>query len=150
MAKILSLTIFPMWLILVRNTENHKALVHRHQTVVAVRERFMKFVLPFLSLVLIAFASPASAGYELICKGSQPTSANKPISVDCNDRKQVVDTLGAAWREVRANSIGGSTEDMCWKPYQRAKELHPSISMNGIAQTFFTQCNMALQYVKTN
>ena len=110
----------------------------------------MKIVLPVLSAMLILSASPAMAGYELICKGSSPTSANKPIVVDCSNRKQVVDTLGAAWREVRANSIGGSTEDMCWKPYQRAKDLHPSISMDGIAQTFFAQCNMALQYVKTN
>ena len=110
----------------------------------------MKFALPIVGLVLLVSSYQANAGYELVCKGSQPTSANKPISVDCSDRKQVVDTLGAAWKEVRANSIGGSTEDMCWKPYQRAKEMHPSISMNGIAQTFFAQCNMALQYVKTN
>lgn len=97
-----------------------------------------------------ATALPAAAGYELVCKGSAPTSANKAIVVDCSDRAKVIDTLGAAWQEVRANRIGGSTEDMCWKPYQKAKEIHPSIPMTGIAPTFFAQCNMALQYAKTN
>ena len=108
----------------------------------------MKLRWAVFSAILFGWSSQAIAGYELVCKGASPTSANKPIVVDCSDRKQVVDMLGAAWKEVRSNSIGGSTEDMCWKPYQRAKELHPSISMNGIAQTFFAQCNMALQYVK--
>jgi hypothetical protein len=102
-----------------------------------------------LGLAILLISSTATAGYELVCKGAAPTSANKAVIVDCTDRIKVIDTLGAAWKEVRANRIGGSTEDMCWKPYQKAKSIHPSISMDGIAQTFFMQCNMALQYVKT-
>jgi len=102
-----------------------------------------------LGLAILSISSSATAGYELVCQGAAPTSANKAIVVDCTDRIKVIDTLGAAWQEVRANRIGGSTEDMCWKPYQKAKTIHPSIPMTGIAQTFFAQCNMALQYVKT-
>ena len=48
---------------------------------------------------------------------------------------------------LRKERIGGSTEDMCWKPYQRAIEMPPSISFAQVAPTFFVQCNMALQYV---
>jgi hypothetical protein len=86
---------------------------------------------------------------ELVCKGQQPRMQNqRVIYVDCSNRKEVIDILGAAWRELRKQQIGGSTEDMCWKPFQRAKEMHPSIQFDGIAPTFFMQCNMALQYVK--
>lgn len=86
---------------------------------------------------------------ELVCKGRQPQKSNqRAIYVDCSDRKAVIDSLGAAWSTLRKERIGGQTEDMCWKPYNRAKELHPSIQFNNIAPTFFMECNMALQYVK--
>jgi len=40
-------------------------------------------------------------------------------------------------------------ENMCWNPYQQAKKLHPSIPLNdGIAETFFMQCNTALEYAE--
>ena len=102
----------------------------------------------FIVVVSMMLASNVLA-VQLVCKGQQPQMQNqKPIYVDCSNRKEVIDTLGGAWNELRKQQIGGSTEDMCWKPYQRAKEMHPSIQFDGIAQTFFMQCNMALQYVK--
>ena len=102
--------------------------------------------------LLIVFASMLLTSnvfaVQLVCKGQQPQMQNQnSIFVDCSNRKEVIDMLGAAWSELRKQGIGGSTEDMCWKPYQRAKEMHPSIQFDGIAQTFFMQCNMALQYV---
>ena len=101
-----------------------------------------------LVLLFSMFVSNTYA-IQLVCKGQQPQMQNqKPIYVDCSNRKEVIDMLGAAWGELRKQSIGGSTEDMCWKPYQKAKEMHPSIPFDGIASTFFMQCNMALQYVK--
>ena len=103
--------------------------------------------------LFIVFASMLLTGnvfaVELICKGQQPRMQNqRPIYVDCSNRKEVIDTLGAAWSTLRKQGIGGSTENMCWDPYNRAKEMHPSIQFDNIASTFFIQCNMALQYVK--
>ena len=72
----------------------------------------------------------------------------KQIFVNCANRKEVVDILGWGWQKLRQQGIAGVTEDMCYKPYIRAKELHPSISFDGVAQTFLMECNMGLQYLK--
>lgn len=88
------------------------------------------------------------AGTELVCKGHQPQSNNKPIYVNCSDRKDFVETLGAAWRTLRKNSIGGTTEDLCWEAYKDAKDMHPSISFDNISDSFLMRCNMGLAYVK--
>ncbi len=86
---------------------------------------------------------------ELVCKGEQQNDpSQKMVQVDCSNRKAVIDMLGSAWRALRKEGIGGSTEDMCWRPFNRAKELHPSIDMNGIASTFLSECNIGLQYLK--
>ena len=104
-----------------------------------------KLFIVFASIVLTSNVFAV----QLVCQGQQPQMQNqKPLYVDCSNRKEVIDMLGAAWSELRKQSIGGRTEDMCWQPYQRAKEMHPSIQFDGIAQTFFMQCNQALQYVK--
>jgi hypothetical protein len=68
--------------------------------------------------------------------------------VDCNNRKEVIEYLESSWRLLRKERIGGQMEDMCWRPFQQAEAMHPSIPFNGIASTFFAQCNMALEYVK--
>ena len=107
----------------------------------------MKKILIFLALVFCL--SGESLAIELVCKGSQQRDpSQRMVQVDCTDRQDVVGKLGAAWQTLRKQGIGGSSEDMCWKPFNRVKELHPSISMDGIASTFLMQCNMALQYVK--
>ena len=106
----------------------------------------MKFAI--FAIAVLIYAANAVA-IELVCEGDGPRDAQqRPIVVDCTNRKAVVETLGAAWMKLREEAIGGVTENMCWDPYQRALSIHPSISMNGIAQTFFAQCNMALKYVK--
>jgi hypothetical protein len=103
-------------------------------------------------LILLAvtlFSLTSAHSIELVCEGASPRdSRQRAVIVNCSDRKAVIEILGAAWQTLRKEQIGGSTEDMCWQPYTRAKDLHPSISFNGIAQTFFAQCNMALRYVK--
>ena len=88
-------------------------------------------------------------GSELVCNGYSSSNQNlQSIKVDCSDRKSVIDALNRAWAMLRKEQISGSTEDLCYNPYKRAKELHPSISFENIAPTFFAQCNMALKYVK--
>ena len=68
--------------------------------------------------------------------------------MNCSDRKDFVETLGAAWRTLRKNSIGGTTEDLCWEAYKDAKDMHPSISFDNISDSFLMRCNMGLAYVK--
>ncbi len=101
-----------------------------------------------LTLLFFLFASNAYAGLELVCKGRQPTSNNKPVYVNCSERKAFVDALGSAWRTLRQNSIGGTTEDLCWQAYQQAKDMHPSISFENISDSFTARCNMGLAYIK--
>jgi hypothetical protein len=102
----------------------------------------------FLAGLMIVICSNAQS-VELVCKGEQQRNPNqRPVMVDCSDRKAVIDMLGISWKALRKEGIGGSMEDMCWNPFNKAKEIHPSIDMRGIAPTFFMQCNIALEYVK--
>ena len=107
----------------------------------------MNHVKKLLILSALVCVTSAHAGIELVCKGGQPRSNHKPIYVDCENRKAFIDMLGAAWRELRKNNIGGSMEDMCWQSYNQAKELHPSISFSNISDSFLMRCNMGLAYV---
>lgn len=86
---------------------------------------------------------------ELVCKGWPTKYQNqKPIYVDCSNRKEVIDTLGRAWQSVKGQHIGVSDENDCWQPYQKAKDLNPRIQIDGIANSLFMQCNIALKNVK--
>jgi hypothetical protein len=87
------------------------------------------------------------AANELVCEGYSANS-ERAVFVDCSDRRAVIDILAKAWQTLRENQIEGDTEDLCWDPYQSAKELHPSIEVTHIAPNWFLQCNMALQYVQ--
>ncbi len=103
----------------------------------------------FFLIVMTIFLSKNVNSLELLCSGEQPRLQNqKQIFVNCANRKEVVDILGWGWQKLRQQGIAGVTEDMCYKPYIRAKELHPSISFDGVAQTFLMECNMGLQYLK--
>ena len=102
----------------------------------------------YILLIFLFFSTNSFAGVELVCKGRQPQSNNRPVYVNCSDRKEFVETLGAAWRTLRKNYIGGITEDLCWEAYNDAKDIHPSISFNNISDSFLMRCNMGLAYVK--
>lgn len=98
--------------------------------------------------VSFALATPANAGYELVCEGYRPSSSHTTVKVDCSNRQAVIEALGNAWYTLRQQGIEGTIGDMCWKPYQRVKELHPAVPLDRIAGTFFLQCNVALQYAR--
>ena len=103
----------------------------------------------FFLILMIIFLSKNVNSLELLCNGEKPRLQNqKQIFVNCSNRKEVIDILGWSWQKLRQQGIAGVTEDMCYKPFKRAKELHPSIPFDGIAQTFLMECNMALQYIK--
>ena len=104
-----------------------------------------------LQFILLSAAMSTSlsahAGFELVCKGRQARSQHKVVWVDCANRKDFVEKLGAGWRTLRKESIGGSMENMCWEAYKQAKDMHPSISFDNISDSFLTRCNMGLAYV---
>jgi hypothetical protein len=98
--------------------------------------------------VACCFALNAHAGIELVCQGGQSRSEHRAVVVDCSDRQDFIKKLGGAWQLLRKNSIGGSMEDLCWKAYNQAKDMHPSISFDNISDSFLARCNMGLAYVK--
>jgi hypothetical protein len=102
----------------------------------------------FLLLLACFFSLNAHAGLELVCSGGSARSANKVVNVDCSDRQDFIKKLGGAWQLLRKNSIAGPIEDMCWKAFNEAKEMHPSISFVNISDAFLARCNMGLDYVK--
>lgn len=108
----------------------------------------MKHINFILIFYIGIYSNLSFAGEELVCRGRQPQSNNRPVYVNCSDRKEFVETLGAAWRTLRKNYIGGTTEDLCWGAYNDAKDMHPSISFNNISDSFLMRCNMGLAYVK--
>lgn len=86
---------------------------------------------------------------QLVCKGQQSHMQNQRIIfVDCTSRVEVIDILEAAWGELRKQRIGGTMEDLCWKPYQKAIETPPFIPPQQIATNAFMSCNIALQHIK--
>lgn len=107
----------------------------------------MKNIKYLFASLFCVFALNANAGIELVCKGAESRTNHKTIYVDCENRKAFIDMLGAAWQELRKNSIGGSMEDLCWKAYSQAKDMHPSISFSNISDSFLARCNMGLAYV---
>ena len=92
--------------------------------------------------------APPAKGLEMVCQGGTPQSTRKIVYVNCTDRVAFINALGTAWNTLRKNQIGGSLEDTCFQAYDQAKNLHPSISLNGITGGFLLRCNQGLEYVK--
>ena len=102
----------------------------------------------FLGGLLYLFTASCFGAIELVCSGQEASYGRTRSEVDCSTRFAVVESLKQAWFTLRQNNIGGSLEEMCWKAYNDAKDLHPSISFEGITDSFFMRCNMGLEYVK--
>jgi hypothetical protein len=89
------------------------------------------------------------SGMVLVCKGSAPEAERRrTIYVDCNSRIAVVTALENAWQELRRQKIAGATEDMCWNPYNKAKEMPPSVASQNYAASFLSWCNNGLQFIE--
>lgn len=108
----------------------------------------MKHINFLLICTCLLIPNLSFAGMELVCKGQQPHTNNKVIYVNCSNRKEFIENLGAAWQTLRKNYIGGTTEDLCWEAYRDAKDMHPSISFDNISDSFLMRCNMGLAYIK--
>ena len=104
-----------------------------------------KIIIAILSFFLSASCFAAT---ELVCIGQQASYGRTSVEVDCSNRFAVVESLKRAWLTLRQNNIGGTLEDMCWDAFNDAKDLHPSISFEGITDSFFMRCNMGLEYVE--
>lgn len=104
-----------------------------------------------IRLGLIAFMlcfGTAHAGYVISCNNEQPNMGVNTIFVDCSSRRDVLRGIGIGWKLMREQGIRGGVEDLCYRPYSQLQELHPAISMRGIAQTFIMQCNSGLRYLE--
>ena len=101
-----------------------------------------------LGVLLYLSAASCFGAIELVCSGQEASYGKTRSEVDCSTRFVVVESLKQAWLTLRQNNIGGSLEDMCWDAYNDAKDLHPSISFEGITDSFFIRCNMGLEYVE--
>ena len=88
----------------------------------------------------------ALAGFELVCKGGQARTTLQTVYVNCSNHTEFVDMLGSAWQTLRDNNVGGALEDLCWEAYSKAKDMHPSISFDGISDAFLAHCNKGLYY----
>jgi hypothetical protein len=108
---------------------------------------FLYLLLSLVTWAAVVTPHDAIAGYELVCEGAQPRSQHKAVTVDCSNRRDFVEKLGAAWQTIRRSQIAGSVEDVCWKAYNQAKSMHPSISFENISDSFLARCNMGLSYV---
>ena len=102
----------------------------------------------FLGGLLYLYTASCFGAIELVCSGQEASYGRTRSEVDCSTRFAVVESLKQAWFTLRQNNIGGSLEDMCWDAYNDAKDLHPSISFEGITDSFFIRCNMGLEYVE--
>ena len=107
--------------------------------------RRMKFL---LAVGLMSCFSTVRAGYVISCNNEQPNMEVNTIFVDCSSRRDVLRGIGIGWKLMREQGIRGGVEDLCYRPYSQLQELHPAISMRGIAQTFIMQCNSGLRYLE--
>ena len=70
------------------------------------------------------------------------------VEIDCSDRQNFSKRRDGAWQLLRKGSIGGYMEDLRWKVYQQAKDIHPSTSFDNIFESFLARGNMGLDNVK--
>lgn len=97
---------------------------------------------------LLCWGGASHAGYAIACNNTQPNAGTKTIFVDCSSRQDLLRGIGIGWKLMRDQGVRGGLEDMCYRPFSQLQELHPSISMRGIAQTFIMQCNAGLRYLQ--
>lgn len=99
-------------------------------------------------IALMLCLGTVRAEYIISCNNVQPSIGVNTIFVDCSSRQDVLRGIGLGWKLMREQGIRGGVEDLCYRPYSQLQELHPSISMRGIAQTFIMQCNLGLRYLE--
>lgn len=102
--------------------------------------------LAILALTLMAVSAHA---VELVCDGyRQRDPYQRKVVVDCGDRDEALAYLLAAFRLIREKQFPTYMEDMCWRPYNTIKEYPPQAYQEGMANSFFGQCNQALSQIE--
>ena len=111
------------------------------------QERSMKSKKTFLILVL-TLAAVSAHSVELVCDGyRQRDPYQRKVVVDCDNRDEALAYLLAAFRLIREKQFPTYMEDMCWRPYNTIKEYPPQAYQEGMANSFFGQCNQALSQI---
>lgn len=101
-----------------------------------------------MTVCLLGVSVSASAGYELICKGTSAGGGNTPVIVDCADRRQVVQALHDAWRAAHDQHVGGGKDELCGGAYRQARDLPPATDIRPLAAGYFAQCNSAISFIR--
>ena len=100
-------------------------------------------------MVITLLISTNIHAFVLVCQGGQSIDpSQRAVYVDCNNKEDIVNTLGAAWQFLRKNGADRWAEDMCWKSYSSAQKLYPMQVHPDFGTKLFNQCNIATQNYK--
>ena len=101
------------------------------------------------TLIVVATATPALWAAELHCATTAPRDPRqRAIVVDCSNAEDVAEKLLNAWQQLRDANLGLVFEDMCWRPYKQAQNIHPVIDPRDWSPGFLSRCNTALRYIR--
>lgn len=103
----------------------------------------MKTLNVFTFFFTFFFALNANAGYELVCRGQQTKSNHIVIYVNCENRQEVEEALGASWQELINKKSAVILQNSCKSSYFEAKAMS---NLNTVmAKALFMGCNNALK-----
>lgn len=98
-----------------------------------------------LTVLTFFLALNAEAGYELVCRGQQPTSNHRVIYVNCENRQEVEEALGASWQELINKKIAVILQNSCKSSYFEARAMS---NLNSVmAKALFMNCNNGLKFI---
>ena len=99
----------------------------------------------FTVVLTFFFALNAEAGYELVCRGQQPTPNLNVLYVNCENRQEVEEALGASWQELINKKSAVIFQNSCKSSYFEAKAMS---NLNSVmAKALFMNCNNALKLI---
>lgn len=101
------------------------------------------------ALFVLATATRSLWAAELHCAEDKPRDpSQRAIVVNCSDADDVTEKLLSAWQMLRTGGVGQVFEDMCWRSYKQAQEIHPIIDPRDWSPGFLGRCNLALRYIR--
>ena len=99
-------------------------------------------------LIGTLFMVSNASALELVCRGAKNKAPNQRVHlVDCANRQEVIDTLGASWMLIKDARLGETSERYCLQQFQILKKIHPNVTMTDVNNAFY-MCNIGLERVK--
>ena len=100
------------------------------------------------ALLLILTPIQAHAGAMLVCQGDSGQAGKRVVSVDCDNRKEILNALAAGVTVLKDQNAPNYAISMCLDAFSQFKSLHSSIPVSGISRSYIQQCNQGLQFLK--